>query len=198
MKITNKTRYSGVVLRALILSTVTDVEDVLRNDNERAPLRASAIRDYCRVTVVYTRNGGCSGWATLNGACLRIRIQRKAVSLVELIWLIRHEVYHLFGVEHAAMADAINNRSAGAYNNIRERFVEHIERYGDTLSEISVAAKVKPTLEKTRSEKLTSIQERIDRWESKRKRAETAIAKLTKKQRYYEWALAKAAKGPTS
>jgi len=194
----NSTRYSGVMLRAVLLAVVSDVEGVLRRDRgSLVSFRADNIRRGCHITCVYTRRGGCSGWASLSGGSMRLRIQRDSVSTVELIWLIRHEVYHLFGVDHAGMPDAVNNRSTAAFNTIRERFAEQIARYGDSVSEVPVPAKTKPSTEDKRIAKLASIEARLARWVSKQRRAENAIKKLTRQKSYYLDVVEKAAaKGP--
>ncbi len=206
MIVTNCTRYPGVILRSILLAVIADVEKVRARD---APLdakcRADFIRRKCRVTYVYTRNGGCSGNASLGGGRMRLRVQRGNVETVELIWLVRHEVYHLFGVEHGNMPHSVNHRSDGASVAIGERFSELVTRLGPVLTEVAEVKKPKLGTDAKRSAKLTSIEARIKSWESKARRAENALKKLRKQRVYYETALAPlraseeicaAAKGP--
>lgn len=199
MKITNETRYDQRILRSIFLAVVADVQKVLGRDQPLAvKAQANFIRKSCHVTVSYTRHGGTSGWAAFSGARAKIRVQREEVSVVELIWLVRHEVYHLFDVRHEQMPDAVNHRSNAAFNTIYERFGGLIERLGldAVLTEAPKVQKPKPSTDEKRVTKLASINERIERWEWKARRAENALKKLRKQRRYYEGALA--AKGPTS
>lgn len=76
MKVTNATRYSGVMLRSIFLSVVSDVERVFLKDLPvGTKRRAEFIREHCHVEYVYTRRGGCSGRASLGGGWCRIRIR---------------------------------------------------------------------------------------------------------------------------
>lgn len=192
MNVTNETRYSGVMLRSIFLSVVSEVGKTLRDAN-----RAELIRRSCHVTYGYTRRGGVSGWAAYSGVRCRLRIAREEVALDELIWLVRHEVYHLFDVRHERMPDAVNHRSNGAFAAVRELYPELFERYGDVVREEPKKEKPKPTIDEKRSAKLSSIEKRIESWEAKARRAENALKKLRKQKRYYEGQLALAAKGPT-
>lgn len=201
MKVTNYTRYSAVMLRALFLAVVNHVEKTL-SSTTGTPLavqhRAACIRTRCVVDFVYTRNGGCSGRASLGGGWCRIRVARNEVVLAELCWLVQHEVYHLFGVRHQAMPNAVNHWSSAGTAAAREHYSDLIDRYGEVVREVPKPAKVVPTTEQKRVAKLASIEERIARWQSKAKRAETALKKLRKQKRYYESQLATAAKEPRS
>lgn len=195
MKVTNSTRYSGVMLRSIFLSVVSDVERVFSKDLPvGTKRRAEFIREHCHVEYVYTRRGGCSGRASLGGGWCRIRIARNEVSLAQLIWLIRHEVYHLFGVHHAAMPNAVNRWSDRGTAAAGEMHAHLLARYGEVVKEEPLPTKRPVSVEERRVTKLTSIEARIVKWESKRKRAETALKKLQKQRRYYEGQLAQAAK----
>lgn len=198
MKAKNETRYSGVMLRSVFLAVVNHVEKVLSNTTG-TPLsvqaRAAFIRARCTVAYVYTRGGGCSGRASLGGGWCRIRIARDEVKLAELAWLIQHEVYHLFGVKHQDMPHAVNHWSASGTAAAADHYADVITRYGEVVREEPKPAKVVVSTDEKRVAKLTSIVERIGRWEAKQRRAEKALQKLQRQRRYYEGQLALAAKG---
>lgn len=193
MKVTNFTRYSGTMLRSVFLSVVADVESVFAA-REGTKRRAEFIREHCLIDYVYTRQGGCSGRASLGGGWCRIRVARGEVSLAELIWLVRHEVYHLFGVRHGDMPNAVNHWSASGTAAVAEKHAHLVKRYGEIVKEEPAPEKRRVSTEEKRVTKLSGIEERIVKWESKRKRAETALKKLQKQRRYYEGQLAQAAK----
>jgi hypothetical protein len=197
---TNKTRYSGQMLRSIFVSVVADVEETLSRGKETflkesIQRRAGFIREMCQVNYIYTKGGGdrgCSGRASLGGGWCRIRIPRNSVNLNELIWLIRHEVYHLFAVRHQDMPNAVNNR--GNYGYVEETFSELFTRYGMEVLEAPVVGKKVVSTDEKRAVKLASIETRIAAWESKQKRAENALKKLRQKVRYYQTVMGVAAK----
>ncbi len=200
MRVINKTRYSGVVLRSIFLAVVADVEKTIARDKPLfAEQRARFIRDRCQVTYVHTRGRGCSGHASYSGGYTRLRIQKGSVDAIGLIWLVRHEVYHLFNVRHEEMPSAVNHRTDASFAAVGELFASLIGRIGGVLAEIEPTKKPKLGTNEKRAAKLVSLDERIKNWESKARRAENALKKLQRQRRYYETALApvaEAAKGP--
>jgi hypothetical protein len=204
MRVVNRTRYSGVVIRSIFLSVLSEVESVIgRRDAAAAAsarVRGQFIRARCTVTWTYTRGGGigASGRASLGGGRCRLRLPREEVQLVEVLWLVRHEVMHLFGVEHRDMPHSVMHRTETGYGYVREAFPHLFTRYGEVLRwEPLKAPKAKPTSEDLATQKIVAITDRLTRWDSKRRRAENAIKKLERQRRYYEGKLAIAAKGPT-
>lgn len=186
MKVKNETRYSGVMLRSVFLAAISYVESVLSRDRPATvPQRAAFIRKHCSVTYVYTRRGGCSGWASLGGGRCRIRIAKDEVRLAKLCWLVQHEAYHLFGVQHRDMPDAINNWSAAATAAAADHYRDVIANYGEIVREVAEVEPAKLTTDDKRAKKLESVRASIERWEAKERRATNALKKLRKKERYY-------------
>lgn len=69
------------------------------------------------------------------------------------------------------------------------RMIKQVIRRGWLDGRLKTAPKPEPpppSLNEARVEKMQRIEQRIARWESKRKRAETALKKLRKSRRYYE------------
>lgn len=69
----------------------------------------------------------------------------------------------------------------GQHAEIELEMIQHVIAQGWLEGKLRPKARIKPTIDRT-----ARLRERLARWESKRKRAETAIKKLTRSLRYHE------------
>ncbi len=140
--------------------------------------------------------GHVSGNALLSGRATRLRLPPGECPLGNLLWLVQHEVYHLFGVQHRDFPAAVMHVTPMSVPAMRERHAALFARYGDVVREAEPVAKVATviSLDDRRAAKAASLRDRIERWESKKRRAERALAKLRKQARYYDRIAA--SKGP--
>ena len=125
-----------------------------------------------------------TGRASLSGRKLRMTIGGSDAVLA--VWLMRHEVWHLFGVRHPDFPAAVMREDAGSLEAVRR--VYGIDE-GAKLP--PPKPKPKPTAEEREAAILADIAEKRKRWTTKLRRAQTAIAKLRTRERYYERLAAK-------
>ncbi len=173
MKLVNETRYDTRVLRALL----TQVHN--REAKIRGRLRTWA--HVLTIRIVYERRGFYTGRASYDGSRCLLRIPRGSFEAVSFAAIWRHELWHLYGIGHRDYTEA----AMACATSWVEGWVEPA-----TFSEI-VKTTVKPSLDERRAAKTISLAERLARWESKKRRAERAIAKIQKSLRYYEQAAGK-------
>lgn len=143
-------------------------------------------RERASVAVERWALDGGSGRARLSGTKLRMTLVGS--STAAFLWLARHEVWHLFGLGHEHFPGAIMHETAVARVAVCEIF---------GVTETDTIALVAPKPAKSApgpEEKLAALEERAKRWNSKLKRAQTALGKLKRQQRYYERQIEQAAK----
>lgn len=129
---------------------------------------------------------GGSGRAAYSGR--RLRLTLHGGDLVSLLWLARHEVWHLFGARHEHFPDSLMRETASSRVAVALLFGV---TEGATLP--PTEPKPVPSVEDRASAKLMRLTEREKAWRTKLKRAETALAKIRRSKRYYEKQIAVAA-----
>lgn len=176
MKLVNKTRYSSRELRSLF----TAVYRAMAKTEGEHPGWTNGYS----ITVKYSR-GRVSGNAWLKGNSQNLFLPRGAVGTETLATVFEHEMFHSYGYRH----DAIGGRFTWSEAN-RASFEWVGERFGRLLREREPKRKVKakgPDLQEHRYKLVVSG---IERWEKRKKTAETRLKTLRRKARYYERALA--------
>jgi signal recognition particle subunit SEC65 len=164
MKIINQTRYRTDHLRAFVRRIAED---------ELSPKK----RKVAEITFVRAANSGgwSSGHASLGGRRMKVRIPASAKK-IDLAMVIAHEMAHLRGMNHKQMR--------GNHHYHRLPATNELYAWAEELPlEISVPKdKAKPDMQKVRYERVLVS---IKNWQSKLKRAQTALRKLRDKERYY-------------
>ena len=182
MKITNGTIYQTTALRAIILRAYAFIKE------SEGPLP-----QWQRVTwqVTYSRTRHYSGFAYYHGTLARLCLPHPATrrqslfapqpiateTVARLVW---HEAMHLYGFTHKQYPT----------------WPPHTDFIAGLPERVAVQQpKAKPvlTLTEKRSAKLEALETRTRAWQTKAKRAATALKKLAQQRRHLERALAKAA-----
>ncbi len=207
MKIHNRTRYPTRVLGALIRRVVRDVAvtmsrfepgelDTLPGRHTRAQVgpaawqRRDAILSGLAISIVRLPGNevGYGGWAYTSGHEAKLRIPGATMELDRFLALVRHEVWHLFGVGgHRAFPDAINRC---APEPIRELYRDLLSKLGNqVVEEAPRAARRAPGVDLAQA-KLARLLDRQQAWEARQRRANRALAKIARSVRYYQGRLA--------
>lgn len=165
MKIINQTRWRTDHLRAFVRRVAED---------ELSPKK----RKVAEITFVRASNSGgwSSGHATLHGRRMKVRVP-PTPNKIDLAMVIAHEMAHLRGMNHSQMRG----------NALYHRFpvTNALYAWAETMPlEVQVLKdKAKPDMQKVRYQRVV---ESIRNWQSKLKRAQTALRKLRDKERYYK------------
>lgn len=179
---------------------------------EKVEHRAEFIRKHCSVIVrryEHERRGrasyagdrmwlslfdGTVGRAWTAQAAAKDGFVQALPTTATVLWLIQHEVWHLFGIRHPQMPDAVNRETPAARESIRDRFASLIAELGETMPLVAdpEPKAVEPSDERA-VRKIAALAEREKRWTTKLRRAQTALAKLRKSRTYYERQIEKAA-----
>ena len=131
------------------------------------------------VTFKYSR-GRHSGYAYIGGQNAVIRVPKAGpVNVVHLAWVIAHEFAHLRGLRHREMRGS-KYMWAG----------RHYFDWAGTYPIEKKPAKEKPKAADVQDVRYKRVLELKKAWQTKLKRAQTAIKKLNAKQKYYERAFA--------
>jgi hypothetical protein len=182
MRITNHTKWNTADLRKVILA-------VLNQWNARETRKVSKTR--LRVTVTYNRSAGryTTGHAWLNSATMRLYVGKNEVDVLGLANTAEHEIAHCAGYDH----DHMHGYLARAWHPTDDkRRAESAARY-PFLAGVAIRPKaVKPAKPKPDAQVVAydRVIAGIARWQTKAKRAATALKKLNQRKRYYEKALA--------
>jgi len=128
-----------------------------------------------------------SGHAYLSGRAMRLTIPDG--DLVGFVWLVRHEVWHLFGLRHPDFPDSVMHATPSALDAVRALY-----DIPEGANLPVPAKKPASTLEDRAGAKLKALAAREARWLTKLRRAQNALAKIKKSKSYYERQLATAAK----
>jgi predicted SprT family Zn-dependent metalloprotease len=175
VKIENKTHWRTDHLRAFI-SRIAKEE-----------LGAEA-RKRLHITVVYNRakdKGYVTGCAFLGGSRAWIKVPSGEVDKIDLAHVIAHELAHIRGMQHRQMT----------HNPQYSRVGDWRSRYAWALDMPLEKAQPKPKQDvQVKRYEAVLAQER--RWQTKLKRAQTALKKLRPKLRRYERVLTAAGKLP--
>jgi len=174
MKLINKTQWQTRDLRAIISRVAKD---------ELEPAK----RKHVTFTVVYGHRGGSSGYATIGGYNAKIRIAAEDPDLIDFAYTTGHECGHLRGLRHGA------DMHCARYSR----------KHGDHRAFYSWAAelplrKKAPITKKRVVDKYAKTIYALARWQTKLKRAKTAIRKLERRKAYYTRRLPVAATGSPS
>lgn len=184
MKIINKTKWDTRHLRAFI-------SEVMKRSPEHIK-RKFIHRNYRKRLVCefgYNRGGNrfggyVTGRAYLNSFSMRIMVGSQKVDKVDLAKVVAHELAHTLGYTHEDMkGNPLFVRDHGA--RYRELYA-----WAETLPLDLVAPTVKLKGAELQELRYHRAQAAIGRWTAKLKRAQIALKKLTRQERYYERALA--------
>ena len=179
MKIVNKTTWRTDHLRAFA-ARIADREITSRD-----------VRKRLTVTFVHSRSRGASGHA--GGGYVTVRVPRpgrRSTIKADLAMVLAHEFHHV--------ETGRSGRSVEIHWRRSVRYGWHPDRheYYAWANELPLeqkppkAAPPKPTGVDKAARELVRLAKLIAGWESKRKRAESALKKYRAKRRYYEKRLA--------
>jgi hypothetical protein len=170
MKIRNKTDYPTRAIRRVLC-------EVYR----RTSKTEGALPQWARVrfVVVYSCQGGESGYAYRRGTLSRLRIGRGGIDPARLARLADHELLHLYGHRHAGMPCALGEMYWT--REYLDRFAWASDLVGEMMLE--AAAPERPGLDERRARRMEQTAAAIARWEPKLKRAENALRKLRARAR---------------
>jgi hypothetical protein len=169
MKIRNETDYPTLAIRRVVC------EVYRRTAKTEGPL---PLWDRVRFDVVYSRQGGESGYAYRRGTLSRLRIGRGGLDPARLARLADHELLHLYGHRHMGMP--CGRGDTYWTTEYLERFAWARDLVGEMMLEMAPA---QPSLDERRARRMEQISAAIGRWESKLKRAENALRKLRARAR---------------
>lgn len=172
MRIDNRTDWRTDDLRR-IFSMVLARWNRMETGRRRVPSKT------LRISIVYARTSKTgSGWAYLNSGRMRLCLPRDGLDIRKVAFLFEHELAHCAGYDHKDMADLMSWKTA---DTKRYDFVEGMEVRGKEA--------VKPPKTDVQIIRYERVIASRKRWETKLKRAQTALKKLKQKERYYEKAL---------
>ena len=126
-----------------------------------------------------------TGRAWLHGRKLRLTLGD--ADAAKAAWLMRHEVWHLFGIGHEHFPRALMHEDGGALAAVRDIYGLAV---GETLPLAAPSHKAAPDPEARAAAKQESLAARQNAWATKLKRAQTALAKIQKQTSYDERTLA--------
>lgn len=188
MKIINQTDYPTPALRSIMVA--------VHNAEPRGRLKTWA---RLTVTIRYARKGDrpYTGNARYNGLRCTLSVPRPATTyapgvdvttlgdaslcrVVRFAALWRHEMWHLYGIRHAAYTDAIMWCQPECVDHV------HLGPFADVHAVPPASAKTKPTKTELQAQKVAGLQARRLTWRRKKSRAENAIAKIDRSLRYYD------------
>jgi hypothetical protein len=207
VKLRNTTSYDSRVLARLFGAVVSRVAATLpvaigvdRYPAAWCDSRATFVLSYCDVWVRGRVQGrSSSGCAWLSGRRMVVSFSAD-MTTVEALWLIQHEVWHLFGLNHRDYPNAVMRRSPSAFAAVAEQYRVLLASVGEALPlaapKAPKAPKPKPTAAERAEVKLAGILAREKAWTTKQRRAETALTKLGRQRRYYERFLAQLLERP--
>lgn len=165
MKIDNRTRLPTRLLRTLICRA---------HANQRKYEGRLPSWDWVAITVRRRLNGThTSGHAYLSGRAAVLTLPCPRCTARQAYRLIWHEMRHLYGYEH---------RKMGAYYPPDEETSAACEGLPQVLEEEQPKAK---RIVDKQTRELQRVEAGIKRWEGKRRRAENALKKLSRRRAYY-------------
>lgn len=166
ISIQNQTGWRTDHLRAFVVRAARQAFD-----DDQQPL---LVVDFRRVkSTANRRHGGwASGYATIGGVRCTIKICEAKVDKIDLAAVLHHEFGHLRGLRHDKM------RGSALYNRLGNW--RQIFAWGEELPLDKKRAACK-ALRPTIAQRIEHEQQRLARWQTKRKRAETAIRSISRK-----------------
>lgn len=135
MKLINKTDYDSRVIRSILCAVHTK-----QSSWGRGRLRSWG---WLEITVTYTKPWAwmrpraedriyVTGWATLTGCRMRLHVPREACPVDVFTLVVRHELWHSYGIEHPDMPPSV--MSCDPKNETNAAWVaEFVERFGTSL-----------------------------------------------------------------
>lgn len=165
MKVENKTAYRTEDLRRFFGACV----------------RHMGASPQTRIKVVYRRESQklCSGWATLGGTRIHLRLPRPGnLSLIDLAYVLEHEVSHNLGVEHKDMDRECYNCHPSS--------TDQLPTWAAGLAIAVNEPKPKPTMDDRIARRAEKARRMLERWERKLKLSKTMRRKWATKVSYYE------------
>lgn len=182
MKIKNSTRYSTRELRSLFSAVY---RNLAKHEGAHFNWRGYTFHvGYSR------RRGRVSGNAWIRGVSANIFLPRGRVDTTTLAIVVEHELLHSYGYRHNAIG------SLATWGDVnRATFAWVPEKFGPVLEEKEKAKRAKPTGTALQEHRYRLVKAGIERWEKRKKAAETRLKNLRRKARYYERALAATKEG---
>lgn len=180
MKIINKTHWQTRQLKAIIVR-VANTE--LKGYEKR--------KKRLIIEITYSRKGGHHGCAYVGGTHAYLRIPKAEVDKPQFAWLVAHELSHIRGQHHKTMTkpqlywslyfdqrmDATSTRCTSDINEPLYSWAK------DLPLEVKLTRdKIKPTV----NQDMLKIEAAEKRWNTKLKRAQTALKKLANKRKYLQ------------
>lgn len=165
MKVVNDTRFDTRELRRILCA--------VHRDESRKRGKMHRWRDLA-VTVSYAKRGnrGYTGHAYFSGWRAHLSIPRGTANRAEVAALWHHELLHLYGLRHRDFSPAA----------LRCDTAPFVAAFPGDLVEAEKAPKSK---EDPRAKRIAALVERRRRWETKAKRAATALKKIDASLRRY-------------
>lgn len=181
MKIINKTKWQTPHLRAFVSQVMKRAPEYLKQQfvSEKHRQRLLVRFDYNKAG---KESNYVTGRAYLNSYDMQIMVGSAKISKPELAKVIMHELAHTLGYTHADMAGNALFMRVGNWLDIYA--------WAEDLPLELVQPKAKPKgaeLQTIRHERVLAAK---DRWTAKLKRAQNALRKLNRQDRYYANALA--------
>jgi len=188
MRLANATAYRTLDLRAVLCAVHTIGAAGLTGSPNARP-QSGRLRTWpdLVVAVRYARKGNrkYTGHAYLSGYHATLSVPRGSCNLRVLVALWQHELWHLYGLRHDAMADSVGWCRANTL--FVERVVTKLgDQFGGALHETVRVPAPKPTAADKRVEKVARLVARRDAWLAKQRRAANALAKIERSLRRYE------------
>lgn len=168
MQITNKTDWNTADLRRVF-------SKVLARWNAVEVLKRRVPSKKLRIKINSTRWANYSGHAYYNSGFMTLNLNKTTLDVRKVAYLFEHELAHCAGYTHKQMHQLNNWKTAGT------------ARYAYVEGEVIRKKEIKPQPKVDRQalayqRTLDSIQ----RWNTKAKRAATALKKLNATRKYYE------------
>lgn len=172
MRLINKTAYDTKDLRKFIAACIRHMGS--SPDTE--------------ITVVYRRGTSdfVTGWATYTGFKMRLRLPKPGkLRLIDLAYVLEHEVSHNLGVRHSEMSRECFNCHPSS--------TDQLPTWAVGLNIAVKAPKAKPTMEDRVAKRAAKAVAMLKKWDRKLKLAQTMRLKWCRKVNHYGLKIQRAA-----
>lgn len=181
MKITNKTKWQTPHLRAFVSEVMKRAPELLRRK-----MIAQKYRAKLEIEIKYNKAGQRGGYvcgrAWVNSYSMTLMVGGHEIDRVDLAHVIMHELAHTLGYRHPDMEGNALFMRVGKWREIYA--------WAETLPLEVVQPKAKPRGAELQELRFKRVMAAKDRWTAKLKRAQNALRKLNRQERYYATALA--------